>query len=111
MKFHVNILLKIVILATIVIPPETCQEQTSMNETLIDETSSNETLNETSNETLNETLDETSSNETSNKMLNEGPLLEVFPYTIFNFPDKTEEPCEEGQKKDINGNCRKKLST
>jgi len=93
MKFHVNILLKIVILLTIVIPPETCQEETSMNETLIDEISSNET----------------SSNETSD----EGPVLDVIPYSIFYFPDKDVESswdCEEGRKKDTHGKCRKILS-
>lgn len=38
MKFYVNILLIIVILAATVIPLEACQEQTSMDETLTNKT-------------------------------------------------------------------------
>lgn len=88
MKFRVNILLKCVILATIVIlpeGPEACQEQMSMNETLTDETSTNETSSE-------------------------GLVLEVIPYSILYVPDKDVAPCADGQKKDSHGNCRKILT-
>lgn len=82
MKFHVNILLNIVIL-TIVIPPDTCQKQTSMNETLTDETFTNETS------------------------INGKDLLKAIQYSIIYVPDKNVAPCAEGQRQDRFGRCRK----
>lgn len=83
MKFSVNILLKIVILVTIVIPPDTCQKQTSMNETLTDEISTNETS------------------------INRRGLLKATQYSIIYVPDKNVAPCAEGQRQDHFGRCRK----
>jgi len=78
-----------VILVTIVIPRDTCQEQTSMDETLTDETSTNET----------------STNETS---INKSGLLpKIIQFSIIYVPDKNVEPCEEGQRKDHFGKCRR----
>ncbi|KAL6419977.1 hypothetical protein ACFW04_008368 [Cataglyphis niger] len=86
MKFRVNILSIIVILAAIVIPSGTCQEETSMEEILTDEMSTNET-------STNETI-----------------FLNVILKSIIYVPDRNVlTSCPEGQRKDHRGTCRRVL--
>lgn len=79
MKFYVNLFLIIVILAATIISPKACQEQTSMDETLTNKTSTNETI----------------------------PLIESIQESIIVIPDRSIfTSCPEGQKKDHHGQCR-----